>query len=108
MWEILAATLTDESSAGSLPLMEDLISLQFERPPCCLSSPVLDSLGEQKKLLCDQGSINSKNGVFNSPLAKCAGLKGLRAESAGAVTGRRCPHSGEGEDFFTGQLIFLR
>ena len=28
-----------------------------------------------------------------------AGLKGLRAESARAVTGRRCPHSGVGEDF---------
>ena len=29
--------------------------------------------------------------------------KGLRAESARAVTGRRCPHSEEGEDFLTGQ-----
>ena len=27
--------------------------------------------------------------------------KGLRAESARAVTGRQCPHSGEGEDFLT-------
>ena len=26
--------------------------------------------------------------------------KGLRAESARAVTGRRCPHSGKGENFF--------
>ena len=33
--------------------------------------------------------------------------KGLRAESARAVTGRRCPHSGEGEDFLTGQLNFF-
>ena len=33
--------------------------------------------------------------------------KGLRAESTGAVTGRRCPHSGEGEDFLTGQLDFF-
>ena len=31
----------------------------------------------------------------------------LRAESARAVTGRRCPHSGEGEDFLTGQLNFF-
>ena len=38
---------------------------------------------------------------------KPAGLKGLRAESARAVTGRRCPHSGEGEDFLMGQLIFF-
>ena len=33
--------------------------------------------------------------------------KGLRAESTRAVTGRRCPHSGEGEDFLTGQLNFF-
>ena len=35
-------------------------------------------------------------------------LSSPRAESARAVTGRRCPHSGEGEDFLTGQLNFLR
>ena len=29
------------------------------------------------------------------------------AESARAVTGRRCPHSGKGEDFLTGQLNFF-
>ena len=33
--------------------------------------------------------------------------KGLRAESARAVTGRRCPHSEEGGDFLTGQLNFF-
>ena len=33
--------------------------------------------------------------------------KGLRAESARAVTGRRCPHSGEVEDFLTGQPDFF-
>ena len=37
--------------------------------------------------------------VLSSPRAKRAGPKGLRAESARAVTGRRCPHSGVGEDF---------
>ena len=42
--------------------------------------------------------------VLSSPRA---GPKGLRAESARAVTGRRCPHSGEGEDFLMGQLIFF-
>ena len=36
-----------------------------------------------------------------------AGPKGLRAESARAVAGRRCPHSGKGEDFLTGQLNFF-
>ena len=38
---------------------------------------------------------------------KPADPKGLRAESARAVTGRWCPHSGKGEDFLTGQLIFF-
>ena len=33
--------------------------------------------------------------------------KGLRAESARAVTGRRCPHSGKGEDFFSRQQDFF-
>ena len=33
---------------------------------------------------------------LSSPLVKRAGPKGLRAESARAVTGRRCPHSGVG------------
>ena len=33
--------------------------------------------------------------------------KGLRAESARAVTGRRCPHSGEEEDFLTRQPFFF-
>ena len=44
---------------------------------------------------------------LSSPRAKRAGPKGMRAESARAVTGRQCPHSGEGEDFLTGQLIFF-
>ena len=34
-------------------------------------------------------------------------LSSPRAESARAVTGRRCPHSGEGDDFLMGQLIFF-
>ena len=38
---------------------------------------------------------------------KRASPKGLRAESARAVTGRRCPHSGEGEDFMTRQPDFF-
>ena len=33
--------------------------------------------------------------------------KGLCAESARAVTGRRCPHSGKGEDFLTCQPDFF-
>ena len=42
-----------------------------------------------------------KSTYLSSP---CAGPKGLRAESARAVTCRQFPHSGEGEDFLTGQL----
>ena len=45
--------------------------------------------------------------LLSSPRAKRAGPKGLRAESARALTGRRCPHSGEGEDFLTGQPDFF-
>ena len=41
------------------------------------------------------------------PLDLVQFLSGPRAESAGAVTGRRCPHSGEGEDFLTGQPDFF-
>ena len=33
--------------------------------------------------------------------------KGLRAESAKAVTGRWCPHRGEGEDFLSRQPNFF-
>ena len=33
--------------------------------------------------------------------------KGLRTESAKAVTGRRCPHSGVGEDFLARRLNFF-
>ena len=34
-------------------------------------------------------------------------LSSPRAESARAVTGRRCPHSGKGEDFLTGKPDFF-
>ena len=34
-------------------------------------------------------------------------LSSPRAESARAFTGRRCPHSGKGEDFLTGQPDFF-
>ena len=44
-----------------------------------------------------QGCIFSqKNCFLSSPRAKRAGPKGPCAESARAVTGRRCPHSGVG------------
>ena len=34
-------------------------------------------------------------------------LSSPRAESARAVTGRRCPHSGRGEDFLSRKPIFF-
>ena len=40
--------------------------------------------------------------ALSSPRAK-----GLRAESAKAVTGRRCPHSGKGKDFLSGKPDFF-
>ena len=43
---------------------------------------------------------------LSSPRAKRTGPKGLRAESARAVTGRRCLHSGRGEDFLSRQPNF--
>ena len=41
------------------------------------------------------------------PLDLVQFLSGPRAESAGAVTGRRCPHSGRGEDFLSRQPHFF-
>ena len=49
-------------------------------------------------LLC-QKLVPGQMHPLSSPRAKRAGPKGLGAESARAVTGRRCPHSGVGEDF---------
>ena len=39
--------------------------------------------------------------------AKRVGPKGLRAQSARAFTGRRCPYSGKGEDFLSRQPNFF-
>ena len=44
---------------------------------------------------------------LSSPRAKRTDPKGLRAESARAVTGRQCPHSGEGEDFLARRPCFF-
>ena len=44
---------------------------------------------------------------FLSSYPARAGPKDLRTESARAVTGRRCPHSGKGEDFLKGQPDFF-
>ena len=63
---------------------------------CFVWKDLLSNLGFKADLL-----------FFSSPRAKRAGPKGLRAESARALTGRRCPHSGKGEDFLTGQPDFF-
>ena len=39
--------------------------------------------------------------------ARALRAKGPRAESARAVTGRRCPHSGRGDDFLSRQPDFF-
>ena len=57
--------------------------------------------------MCPFLLVASGSYYLSSPRAKRAGPKGLRAESARAVTGRRCPHSGEGEDFLIGQPDFF-
>ena len=54
-----------------------------------------------------QRSLIAVPELFYLVRAKRAGPKGLRAESTRAFTGRRCPHSGRGEDFLTGQLNFF-
>ena len=53
-------------------------------------------------LLTNVRELYGKFEDLSSPRAK-----GLRAESTRAATGRRCPHSGEGEDFLTGQPVFF-
>ena len=56
-----------------------------------------------------QRALNLKSCVL--PIFLKEPLKHLsspRAESARAVTGRRCPHSGEGEDFLMGQLNLFK
>ena len=54
-----------------------------------------------------QNDLDGNHWQLSGPRAKCAGPKGLRAESARAFTGRRCPHTGRGEDFLTGQPNFF-
>ena len=52
--------------------------------------------------------INSSIILLCFPLSS-ARARRASAESAWAVTGKRCPHSGKGEDFLTGQLnIFTK
>ena len=60
------------------------------------------SLGEMVEIFSGLylSEVIYKHTILSSPRAK-------RAESARAVTGRQCPHSGEGEDFLTGRPDFF-
>ena len=66
-----------------------------------------------KKILTRaQISLNGSRGGtkterFTSQLNLFVFLSSPRAESARAVTGRRCPHSGRGEDFLSCQPDFF-
>ena len=60
--------------------------------------PVSDTVKlDEIKIYSDQSEPSVS--VLSSPRAKRPGPKGLRAESARAVTGRRNSHSGREEDF---------
>ena len=54
-------------------------------------------------------NVFAKLGLFAiiQPAREARRPSGLHAESARAVSGRRCPHSGKGEDFLTGQPDFF-
>ena len=68
---------------------------QKKRGRCCSSRPLPVAL--MKKLSNITWRVEERNRKRQD----------LRAESARAFTGRRCPHSGRGEDFLTGQLNFF-
>ena len=51
--------------------------------------------------------VTPKNEEMEPPIRMSFLLSSPRAESARAVTGRRCPHSGRGEDFLSRQPDFF-
>ena len=69
------------------------------RPPPdrCTTRPQTCSLGQLAAARGSAGKAAAAEMYFSKELF----------ESARAVTGRRCPHSGEGEDFLTGQPGFF-
>ena len=54
-----------------------------------------------------KNNIKNHSLTVKTCLQIVSALSSPRAESARAVTGKRCPHSGKGEDFLTGQLNFF-
>ena len=58
--------------------------------------PVVGVVARMSWRLNSSAFLSSLNDNDNNNNAQRAGPKGLRAESARAVTGRRCPHSGVG------------
>ena len=80
--------------------------------PACLNAPpqivlLTTEVSQLISVLLTLSHVNLVTIELSSLRAKRRGPKGLCAESARAVTGRPCPHSGEGEDFLMGQLIFF-
>ena len=57
-------------------------------------------------MLCLRFAVTHQHDFLKYP-DQSSTPKGLRDESARAVTGRRRPHSGEGEDFLTGRPDFF-
>ena len=57
-------------------------------------------------MLCLRFAVTHQHDFLKYP-DQSSTPKGLRDESARAVTGRRRPHSGEGEDFLTGHPDFF-
>ena len=90
---------------------QEIVYLRQEEASFKLLSVNLRALPHQdlifEKLLKSQIAVITSKPLLSSSRAKRTGPKGLRAESARAVTGRRCPLSGKGEDFLMGQLNFF-
>ena len=72
--------------------------------------PPYEKLKSLKSAFIENSNFENNRDPWEPPnnlLAKRAGPKGLRAESARAFTGRRNSHSGRGEDFLSRQPNFF-
>ena len=81
-------------------------------PATLLFDPIGSVRNESTRLVVVENDVTlmCEDAGFTQPLLAYVELNCLtspRAESARAVTGRQCPHSGEGEDFLTGQPDFF-
>ena len=78
--------------------------LLFSYLPLYLGPPTISSTSPQ---ILNGHLMFTSPEMLSSPRARRAGPKGLRVESARAVTGRRNSHSGRGEDFLSRQQNFF-